>query len=1183
MSGGQIPDYLEKLDENQRAAVSAGRNCVVTAGAGAGKTTVLAARYIHLVMREKLPVRSILALTFTRKAAAEMYERIYGVLAAQTSPWALEQLGDFQNAHITTIDSFCAEILRRASGDYGYSPAFSIDDEKTKDLARSIAYRYVLRNRGKPGLADMLKSFPFDDVASRLFGELGAKRVTPLALNEKLFIPMEKTLRAMVAEKIARMLSRLKALSEHIAALSANNAGPAVKADCAAAVVASASFIAAALKTAAPKATAPETASASAADAAPESLAAFSAHFLAFSSLAMRSYGRNELEQAIKEAAKEAKQKALDLLDLSEYQTVFPLHCALFERLDEFAAELAEAKRAADLVDFKDLGACAVDILRRRKDIRTFWKNAVASIMIDEFQDNNEQQKQLLYLLAEKRETEGEGIPSPPELEPGKLFFVGDEKQSIYRFRGADVAVFKKLADELTETVSGAPENIVLSSNYRSAAPLIAFFNDFFALAMAPSGDSDEEAFSARYADMTPGRPAGRDTENAFVSRVEYRLIEAPPEDEETREEEEDSAEDAMGDTAFAGTLSADESLAFEIAQFIKRERDVLRLRSGGGAADDSARRADYGDFAILLRTTTHQHLLEKYLRLLDIPFDAESPRSLFKESPANDIYNILSLGLDPENKAAYAATLRSPLCRISDDGFLRLMTSGRTDFTAEGLCGQDAAALERAQSFFSALRSFLASAGVAEVVEYVWNGAGLRIDILARPESHPFLEHFDYLYHIAAGVDQARGGVADFLEALRPYIAGETDKFEIANLPKSNGGGVQILTIHKSKGLQFPIVIIPWVETKSSAKRSQPLWHMLDEGLTVDIKPHDKPGAAADNLFFRLAKARENAKTAAEIKRLIYVACTRAEDHLFFYGKRPAKSDISGTSFQYYIEKYIATTASAAEKPLLTTSLIGLSSRDDVRRWHKKRITSQAGGFLPAYIRARAADRSFARRRLSVSEISAAAYRPEETLITGAPGTEPFGAHPGLSPPLSIPAEVFGLLCHDAMEKALAAGSAAGYKVPDEIARGLGEAETARAQELAAAMAETFLAGDFWRGLPPLAARQSEKSFLLALGDFIVEGRMDLFIETDGEIFVIDFKSDTAQDPEPHLVQLELYRRAAAGIAPGKEVSVGLYWLRSARFDWLKPSLSDESLAAFARRASGVARGPGFVGQAPL
>ncbi|MCE1196908.1 UvrD-helicase domain-containing protein, partial [bacterium] len=958
MSETQTPRYLSRLDERQRAASAAERNCVVTAGAGAGKTTVLASRFLHLVMGKKIPVRSILALTFTKKASAEMYERIYAALAAQASQeappdaraWAREQLDDFQNAHITTLDSFCAEIVRQAARDYGYSPEFSVDADASDDLALAMAYRYVLRGRDAEGLAALLRSFPFDDVAARLFGDVGARLVTPVALTEDLFSPMKDSMAALAAEKEGEALDRLAAMAGEILRLSAD--APAPKADCAAAIEAAAAFLAAR-----------------------EMGADCRAPLRALQGLKARSYSRGEAEQAIKsivmgskeDGVRGARDLAKDGEDFADYREAFPSHRALYDRLDEYARELAEAKRRADVMDFKDLGACAVHALKRRKDIRGRWKSQIRAIMIDEFQDNNELQKDLLYLLAERDGEAADGVPAPESLADGKLFFVGDEKQSIYRFRGADVSVFKRLSAELSGAGAreeAAPEEIVLSANYRSAARLIDFFNDFFSAVM-PFDGGNPPNFAARYSAMAAGPAEASQDAAPFPSQIRYYLDETSggeggaggAEDGESPEEGDGAADDVSGDledTDAPGTtpLDADDNLAFEVARFIRRECGVLELRAGDSAGGPATRKAGYGDFAVLLRATTHQHRLERYFRLLGVPFESESPRSLFRESPANDLYAILSLAQDPGDKAAYAAVLRGPLCRVSDEAFLRLMTSGGAApaFELPGASPEDGAALARAKAFFAALDRVLANSSVAEAVEYAWQLGGLRLGLLARPEAHSFLEHFEYLFHLAATVDSEGGGVSGFLARMRPFLEGEEDRFELENVPRNGGGGVKIMTVHKAKGLQFPVVVIPWVENSGSARRSQTLWERFPEGLAIDIKAWDRPGAKADNILYRLAKDLEEEKEIAEIKRLLYVACTRAEDHLIFFGKRRKTAETKGRSFQYYLE--------ARDSPCPERVALERNTLDDVRRWYKAREKPPIGEFAAAYTGTRLLDR---------------------------------------------------------------------------------------------------------------------------------------------------------------------------------------------------------------------------------
>ncbi|MCK7517922.1 MAG: UvrD-helicase domain-containing protein [Ignavibacteriales bacterium] len=109
---------------------------------------------------------------------------------------------------------------------------------------------------------------------------------------------------------------------------------------------------------------------------------------------------------------------------------------------------------------FRDAASAAVDLLSRRPEIRAGWKDRFRHIMIDEFQDDDELQKDLLYLLAERRDRTDPGVPKRRDLEPDKLFFVGDEKQSIYRFRGADVAVFRGLAEDLGAGRAGPADQL---------------------------------------------------------------------------------------------------------------------------------------------------------------------------------------------------------------------------------------------------------------------------------------------------------------------------------------------------------------------------------------------------------------------------------------------------------------------------------------------------------------------------------------------------------------------------------------------------------------------------------------------------------------------------------------------------------------------------------------------------
>jgi ATP-dependent exoDNAse (exonuclease V) beta subunit len=149
------------------------------------------------------------------------------------------------------------------------------------------------------------------------------------------------------------------------------------------------------------------------------------------------------------------------------------------------------------------------------------------------------------------------------------------------------------------------------------------------------------------------------------------------------------------------------------------------------------------------------------------------------------------------------------------------------------------------------------------------------------------------------------------------------------------------------------------------------------------------------------------------------------------------------------------------------------------------------------------------------------------------------------------------------------AAAAADAFVPRAELLRGVPEPAAASAAAQAIAMAAGFMRSSFWTSLPQDARRRTETAFLLALGGYIVDGRIDLLVEMQDEVVIIDFKSDADQRAERHRAQLSLYRRAAAGLAPGKRVKVGLYWLRTGELEWQAEDLSEEVLLDLARRAA--------------
>ena len=229
-------------------------------------------------------------------------------------------------------------------------------------------------------------------------------------------------------------------------------------------------------------------------------------------------------------------------------------------------------------------------------------------------------------------------------------------------------------------------------------------------------------------------------------------------------------------------------------------------------------------------------------------------------------------------------------------------------------------------EAFIEELRHRLASLSVADLVEYVWHKAGLRLDILSRPEAHSFLEHFDFIHHLAALTDKEGKPLSAFLEALGSAIEGSGEAPELDNVPRRLQGGVRILTIHKAKGLEFPIVILPWIETSGRSGRSQKLWQMLPEGLAVDLKPYDAPRASATNILYSLGKEREEVMEIAEIKPTL---CRVPELKTTFF-RQNRKQLTRKAVFKYYLDAFCC--------PLKVSERIFWNYRTPADRWKNQR-----------------------------------------------------------------------------------------------------------------------------------------------------------------------------------------------------------------------------------------------------
>jgi ATP-dependent helicase/nuclease subunit A len=1134
---------FSRLDAEQRAAVALRANGTVSAGAGSGKTTVLAARYLDLVISSGADVRSILCLTFTRKAAAEMRERVYRELSASDSPRSRAAVERFAEASISTIDSFCGSILRSSAQEYGYAPDFAVDDEAAKQLARDEALRFLLERREEPSLARLFALMGFESCWRELFAEAAYRFASPALRPEGDFAAMPARAAAFLErEGRAAVAAAAEAVAAGLSALDEGGEPHTAKGKEAAALFRSLSALS-------PKAKPEETTEAAA----------------ALARLDLRAFGKSPVEAALKAAATAGREAARLLQGLARARDSAPLEAAILGLLAEFAGRYRAAKRAAGVMGFRDVAVAAVDLLARRPELRAYWKRRYRYIMVDEFQDDDELQKELLYLLAEGEGESLPGLPAPALLAPDKLFFVGDDKQSIYRFRGADVSVFNRLGRELSRAPQGDAAALGgdgasprLSMNYRSEPGLVAFFNEVFSRVF-PSREARERGGEIPDYEACFGAAGSRAPTAGLEPSVSLFW---KPRNAAPRPGEEEP-------------MSEDEALAASLARFIKKsvEEGSLGVPEKGGL-----RKAGYGDFAVLLRSTSKQYLIERFFRLYRIPYSAASVRGLFVESPANDIYSGLRLALLPEDRLAYAAVLRSPLVALSDDGFVRVLASGLPSFdeaAKELLSEDDRARFGHGQALFAGLGRLIDRKSAAEAVGYLWQQGGLRLSILRKPEAHPYLEHYDYLYALAVESDRRGEGLSSLLSRLEPLM-GRPEKLDDIDVQREAGSGVRIMSVHKSKGLEFPVVILPWIGSGEQKEGpGEAFYCSAEAGLTLNLRPFDEPDSTRENIFYQRARELEAAKAAAETKRLFYVACTRAEAHLVFAACEPWRADSSsflallagggGKRGEDGLFEALPESVRLVEVPELPGA--------EYRRLFGASRPRRPDAFAPAYRAASPLERSYPRRSIPATTIAEAVWARDPR--SGEPGEE--------LPGLACEAELeemgesrFGEICHALIALAIEAGRSGGglggevlaglrSRLPESLLSGLEGAARERVLAEASRLASRFLAS-------PLGARvlgaprcETEKNLILAgeAGARAILCRLDLFAEGEESIDIVDFKSDRWRRAGRYDAQLALYRSAAQGLEPGKKARSCLFWLRDGLAEPVDAEISPESLDA--------------------
>ena len=903
-----------KTNEEQFNAVQMLKNAVVAAGAGSGKTRVISYRYAYLISVRGYKVSEILTLTFTDKAATQMHEKIYEVLkeiaehevvdaSIQRAKQALE---DFQDARIQTLDSYASSIVKNQGRLYGLSPDFMIDLEKTREEAEREALQFALEHKENQYLKNFIGTQNFESKAKSLFAQtIDTQSSLSKAINfEKDFEKQKKHIlheydiitkktkdffqtAFSIFNEIDDKKEMTSAAYKNIALFYQDNTElifPPVDSI--------ASFFHGENKEL------------------KQELYACLKVFYAFQKIDNRTKKEGPLLD-IKNIIRESKILYAELNSIILYVFNASTTQELYKLLSLFQEKWNTKKRRSLILSYKDISDLALEILTHHYETRESEKQSYKAIMIDEFQDNNLEQKNLLYLLAEKPVLKKDFIPEIPsenQLEPEKLFFVGDEKQSIYRFRGADVSVFRGLQEAFDSSIQ-------LSTNFRSHPSLITSFNSLFGGADYPQNMKSfiQNQTGEKILDVDKTRASIFLKPSHIIEGEEFPLFEAEyhgvraqnakekliqSEDEiqaaihfcfhvsEGEEIENNTDESEEGNKANTSS-NEDEALTRDEAEAFFTANKISEL------IKNSEGRLSFSDFVLLFRSYTKQNYYEKYFRNLGIPYISESIRSFFSDAPVNDIFSLLRLLVFPYDSLAYASFFHSPFVRLSLEGvntcifFLKNKTEDETPKLfdtgiVESLNEEDKKRFLSAKERFENLEILSKQLNISELLSQIWYTEGYRYETLWNKDVALFSELYDFLFELACRLDRKGQGLVDFIKILDELESGES-KLEDMDIPLERAGAVRMMSIHKSKGLEFPIVFVCGFANEARRFGSgDDVYYDENFGLSLNFPKDPLIQDCSSNYFYLKSKAVTELKEQAEIRRLIYVAFTRAEKALY-------------------------------------------------------------------------------------------------------------------------------------------------------------------------------------------------------------------------------------------------------------------------------------------------------------
>jgi ATP-dependent exoDNAse (exonuclease V) beta subunit len=1069
--------------DRDRAVSELGSSLMVEAGAGTGKTTVLLDRVMKILHTE-VPLERLAIITFTEKAAGELKlrlrQRIEDLIrrsAGAPGPWLdhlRRSLESLDRATVSTIHAFAASLLRERPVEARADPRFVVADELQATLLREETWDRWLEQQMTQGAVPLaralrlgLRPVQIQELAWSLVEQrdVGLPPPPPAGQGDP----------AGVRGVIVAIIAKLGALSA--SCRDEEDKGLLQIRDLLAAVP-------------------------GLEDAEGDRLV------LLLERLAVRANAGSQAGWSSPQDLKQVKDLFRELAALRDEavaraRTAFAHELAGWLR-DGFVQAWQEAKLARRQLDFSDLLILCRDMLRDSEAARAAFQDRFDCILVDEFQDTDPLQAEIVFLLAS-----GDSAPSDwRQASPvsGKLFVVGDPKQSIYRFRRADIEIYQEVKSLIQRAAKpGAPPQPRLTQNFRTVPSIAAWVNDLFSRLMPLSDrrwQPDHEPLSAF-----------REEPDGAGPRVVLLEGDAPPPGEEAsaadRRRQEARAVASLLHAAHAGTWPGGQ----------KGRRPRLAWRG----------------MALLFRTTTALDAYEEALRDAGIPYHLTGGKRYYLRAEMRALQAVIEAIENPHDPLAVVSALRSPIFGHSDEDLLA-HAAARREWTHTKEGAAPGTPFERSFELLARLHAQRNTRPIASTLEDLLDSSGALSLFYLKPDGD------QRAANLLKAVDLARrydaGGDGSFRAFVRWLSGMATDQREEGEAPLAEDleldpdpetgedGAVRLLTVHKAKGLEYPLVVL--CDPGGKGRSGFPGW-IVERGPAGEQAGAPRMEFCLGNAERRFgstgyaaALEREKARLEAESHRLLYVALTRARDWLVVpvFGAASPQGSLKILQENGFLPQPGATLHRGA-RVVAARSLPEAPRESRTFRLGRE----EPGGREPSLIAEKEAWRRALKSALE-APVGGRFFRTASDLEgrPQAPAAVRRGAAIGDSPG-AREARALGVAVHAVLERIdLATGRDIGL-LSEEAAAAAGRPaiapEVRRLVERALGsriLKEALAAPRCYRELP----------FVLAGETFLSEGRCDLVYESGGSLTVVDFKTDAVFTPEEIDARTELYRPQA-------------------------------------------------------